>query len=248
MNNTAAQKIAAEGIGSAALLTAVVGSGMMGEQLAAGNTGIALLANTLATACVLYLLISALAPISGAHLNPLVSVMAWHQRAISARLLWLLILAQCAGAVLGVWLAHAMFGQSVLQTGIKPRTGAGLWLAEAVATAGLVLTIRLFSMHRPVQVAAGVACYIAAAYWFTASTSFANPAVTLARSLTTSFAGILPAHAPAFVVSQCAGAVVGYGLARLLLGGSSRILHQPRRGQDDEPAHSVLHADVRIAK
>lgn len=158
--NTAVQKVVAEGMGTAALLVAVVGSGIMGQQLAGGNMGIALLANTLATACALYVLISGLAPISGAHFNPLVSVIAWAERELSTALLPLFILAQCVGAVLGVWLAHAMFEWPVLQDGIKPRTGAGQWLAEMVATAGLVLTIRLFSAHRPAQVAAGVACYI----------------------------------------------------------------------------------------
>lgn len=216
------RKFLSEVVGTLLLLAIVVGSGMMGEQLSGGNTAIALLANTLATACGLYVLINMLGPVSGAHFNPLVSVMAWQDRTINSKTLLAMIAAQLSGGVLGVWLAHAMFEAPIIQWGIKPRTGAAQWLAEAVATAGLILTIRLFSLHRPLQVAAGVACYIAAAYWFTASTSFANPAVTIARSLTTTFSGIHPAHAPGFIAAQIFGALVGYVLAKMLTSADSR--------------------------
>lgn len=216
------RKFLSEVVGTLLLLAMVVGSGIMGEQLSGGNTAIALLANTLATACGLYVLISMLGPVSGAHFNPLVSVMAWQDRTINSKTLLAMIAAQLSGGVLGVWLAHAMFEAPIIQWGIKPRTGAAQWLAEAVATAGLILTIRLFSLHRPLQVAAGVACYIAAAYWFTASTSFANPAVTIARSLTTTFSGIHPAHAPGFIAAQIFGALVGYVLAKMLTSANSR--------------------------
>jgi glycerol uptake facilitator-like aquaporin len=211
------RKLLAEFTGTCLLLVIVVGSGIMAQRLAAGNTAVALLANTLATACGLYVLISMFAPLSGAHFNPLVSLMAWVDRAITARVLLLFIVVQCCGAVVGAWLAHAMFDLPLLQLGGQARSGAGQWLAEVVATGGLILTIRLFSAHRPNQIAAGVACYIAAAYWFTASTSFANPAVTLARAMTTTFSGIDPLHAPAFIAAQCAGAACGYGLARALV-------------------------------
>ncbi len=210
-------RVVAEGLGTALLLTTVVGSGIMGEQLSAGNTAVALLANTLATGFMLYVLITTLGPVSGAHFNPLVSLMAFKEGALSAGLLGAFVVAQVAGGVLGVWLAHAMFELPVLQWGVKVRTGAGQWMAEAVATAGLVLTIRLAVRFKPQQVAASVACYIGAAYWFTASTSFANPAVTLARSLTTTFAGIAPADAPGFMLAQCAGALIGYLLASFVV-------------------------------
>ena len=216
------RKFLSEVVGTLLLLAIVVGSGMMGEQLSGGNTAIALLANTLATACGLYVLISILGPVSGAHFNPLVSVMAWQDRTINSKTLLAMIAAQLSGGVLGVWLAHAMFEAPIIQWGIKPRTGAAQWLAEAVATAGLILTIRLFSLHRPLQVAAGVACYIAAAYWFTASTSFANPAVTIARSLTSTFSGIHPAQAPGFIAAQIFGALGGYVLAKMLTSAASR--------------------------
>ncbi len=220
---THAARVAAEGAGTALLLATVVGSGIMAEQLAAGNMAVALLANTLATAFMLYVLITTFGPVSGAHFNPLVSLMAFKDGALPAGVLAAFVLAQVVGGVLGVGLAHAMFELPLLQWGVKARTGAGQWLAEAVATAGLVLTIRLCVRYRPQQVAAAVACYIGAAYWFTASTSFANPAVTLARSLTPTFAGIAPADAPGFMLAQCAGAVAGYLLASALMTEKERI-------------------------
>lgn len=199
----------AEYLGTAALLCAVIGSGIMGERLAGGNDAVALLANTLATVFALYVLIEALGPLSGAHFNPLVSVVCGLR---GGRLL-ATVTAQLLGAICGAWLAHAMFGLDIMQTSQKLRSGPGLWLAEVVATAGLVFVI----LRAPAgKAAALVACYIGAAYWFTASTSFANPAAVLGRMLSDSFAGISPASAAAFVLAQCLGAWLGLRLARLL--------------------------------
>ena len=217
------RKLLSEGIGTLLLLAIVAGSGIMGERLSGGNSAIALLANTLATACGLYVLINMLGPISGAHFNPLVSIIAWRDQSIDGSTLLVLIAAQLGGGVLGVGLAHAMFELPLMQWGIQTRTGMAQWLAEAVATAGLILTIRLFSVHRPMQVATGVASYIAAAYWFTASTCFANPAVTIARSLTATFSGIHPGDAPGFIAAQISGAFIGYVLAKKLSPASSKL-------------------------
>lgn len=196
--------LAAELLGTAALLAIVVGSGIMGVRLSAGNDGVALLANSLATGAGLTVLIWTLGPVSGAHFNPLVSgLAAWR-----GQLTWAAALAyagaQCAGAVAGVWLAHAMFGEPVLQLSTHLRPGPAQWLSELVATTGLLGVIVLASRHQPGQVAPAVGLYILAAYWFTASTAFANPAVTLARSLTDSFAGIAPASVPGFLAGQLA--------------------------------------------
>lgn len=203
----------AELIGTCALLCAVIGSGIMAERLAGGNLALALLANTLATVFALYVLIETLGPLSGAHFNPAVSlVMAWRKDLPRERLLGY-VLAQLGGAVLGAWLAHAMFDMELFQWSAKARTGAPQWLAEAVATAGLLLVI----LRAPAGKApALVACYIGAAYWFTASTSFANPAAVLGRSLSDSFAGIAAADAPAFVLAQLCGAALGLVLHALL--------------------------------
>lgn len=199
----------AEYLGTAALLCAVIGSGIMGQRLAGGNDAVALLANTLATVFALYVLIEALGPLSGAHFNPLVSVVC----GLRGGCLLATVTAQLLGAICGAWLAHAMFGLDIMQTSQKLRSGPGLWLAEVVATAGLVFVI----LRAPAgKAAALVACYIGAAYWFTASTSFANPAAVLGRMLSDSFAGISPASAAAFVLAQCLGAWLGLRLARLL--------------------------------
>jgi glycerol uptake facilitator-like aquaporin len=196
------QALVAEGLGTALLLAVVVGSGIMGERLAAGNVALALLANSLATGAGLYVLITLFAPVSGAHFNPAVSLLMTLRGVLPWRRLPAYALVQCLGGVLGVWLAHAMFAQPLWQLSSQMRVGPSLWLAEAVATAGLLLTILGAQRQAPTQLPALVGAYIAAAYWFTASTSFANPAVTLARSLTDSFAGIHPAGLPGFIAAQ----------------------------------------------
>ena len=207
-------------MGTAALLCAVIGSGIMAERLSAGNIGVALLANTLATVFALYVLIEVLGPVSGAHFNPLVTLVMWSKRPLAKaehrRTAIFFIASQLLGAVVGAWLAHAMFDMSVLQLSSKVRSGGGQWLAEAVATAGLILVVL---RAPPAKAPALVACYIGAAYWFTASTSFANPAAVLGRMLSDSFAGIAPASAPGFVLAQAAGALLGVALHRAL-GGS----------------------------
>lgn len=216
---TSARRAAvAEFIGTAALLAVIVGSGIMAERLAGGNAAIALLANALATGFGLYVLITVLAPVSDAHFNPVVTLAALFngELALSTALVYLVM--QCTGAVAGVWLAHAMFDVGILQAGTKVRTGSGQWLSEAVATTGLLLTIAGSARHAPKQVAACVGVYIAAAYWFTASTSFANPAVTLARALTDTFAGIRGVDVPGFIAAQLAGLIAALWIGRLLYG------------------------------
>ncbi|MFM9888622.1 MAG: aquaporin [Burkholderiales bacterium] len=200
-----ARRLLAEGLGTMLLLTVVIGSGIMAERLAGGNVAIALLANTLATVGGLYILIEVFAPISGAHFNPAVTVVMAFRRALPWNLLAPYVVAQLLGAILGAWLAHAMFDMTVLQFSTKVRSGAGQWIAEMVATAGLLLVILRVPSTR---VAAAVAAYIGAAYWFTASTSFANPAAVLGRMFSDSFAGIAPESAFAFVLAQLAGATI----------------------------------------
>lgn len=208
----------AEAIGTALLLAAVVGSGEMGVRLAGGNIALALLANAGAAAGALYVLIACLGPVSGAHFNPAVSLVDWLRGELPGRRLAAYVPAQVTGAVAGVVLAHAMFGLALLQVGTQVRTGPAQWLSESVATAGLVMVILLGRWQRPQAVPALVAAYIFAAYWFTASTSFANPAVTLARSFTTSFAGIAPADAIGFVLAQLPGAGLGWALSVAVAG------------------------------
>jgi glycerol uptake facilitator-like aquaporin len=203
------RRLAAEGIGSFFLFAAVIGSGIMAEALAGGNVAIALIANTLATGAILFVLIAMLAPVSGAHLNPAVSlVMAWR-----GELPWKdaapYILIQLGGGLLGALAAHLMFDLPIWQYSLKSRTGLGQWTGEAIATFGLILTIIGTARHRPGLVPASVGLYITAAYWFTSSTSFANPAITLVRSLTDSFSGITPSDAPAFIAAQLLGAAGG---------------------------------------
>ncbi|QSX79567.1 aquaporin [Agrilutibacter solisilvae] len=210
-------KLLAEFIGTALLLAAVVGSGIMGVALSQGNDAIALLANAAATAGALYVLIVLFGPISGAHFNPAVTLaMRWRGQIGSADAL-AYIAVQVGAAVAGVLLAHAMFDLPLWQPGTHARTGLPQWISEAVATFGLLLTILLGVRHRPQAVPALVAAYIFAAYWFTASTSFANPAVTLARALTQTFAGIRPDDVPGFVVAQLVGMAAGCGVASLLV-------------------------------
>lgn len=208
--------VLAEAIGTALLLAAVVGSGIMAERLCGGNVGLALLANAIATGGALYALIVMFGPISGAHFNPMVTL-ALTLRGDSERARVLPFIAvQVAGAILGVWLAHLMFDLPILQTSTKVRTGIGIWAAEATATFGLVLLILLGVRKAAAQLPAAVAVYIVGAYWFTSSTSFANPAVTIARALSNTFAGIAPADAPMFIVAQVAGTLLAVGAARLL--------------------------------
>lgn len=202
------RRLVAEALGSALLLAVVIGSGIMGERLAGGNVAIALLGNTLATGAGLVVLITVFGPISGAHFNPAVTLVALLRREIAGRDALLYPLAQVLGAIAGVWLAHAMFGEPILQVSTKLRDGPAQMLAEAVATFGLVATILGAVRFRPDFTAAAVGLYITAAYWFTASTSFANPAVTVARALSDTFAGIAPASAPAFILAQLVGALL----------------------------------------
>jgi glycerol uptake facilitator-like aquaporin len=210
-----AKQAAAECLGTAVLLCAVIGSGIMAEHLSGGNNGVALLANTLATVFALFVLIEVLGPVSGAHFNPLVTLIFIRNQPLAqqniARAATVFIVSQLIGAVLGAWLAHAMFDMHILQTSAKLRGGWGQWVAEAVATAGLVFVIaRSGAPNVHAKASALVACYIGAAYWFTASTSFANPAAVLGRMLSDSFAGIAPASALGFVAAQCVGAAVGW--------------------------------------
>jgi glycerol uptake facilitator-like aquaporin len=207
------RKLLGEGLGTTLLLAVVIGSGVMAERLSGGNVAVALLANTLATVGGLYALIEVFGPVSGAHFNPAVSaVMAWRGELPKAALLPY-IAAQLCGAMLGAWLAHAMFDMSMLQFSTRLRAGSGQWVAEGVATFGLVLVILRAPGSR---VAAMVAAYIGAAYWFTASTSFANPAAVFGRMFSDSFAGIAPASAPGFVLAELVGAALAVGVNQLL--------------------------------
>jgi glycerol uptake facilitator-like aquaporin len=210
------QRLVAEGLGTALLLATVVGSGIMAERLAGGNVAIALLGNTLPTGAILFVLITMFGPISGAHFNPAVTAVFALRKELPASDALPYIAVQIAGAVLGVWLAHLMFGESVLQLSSKMRAGPSQWLSEGVAAFGLVLTILLTVRANPSGVATAVGLYITAAYWFTASTSFANPAVTLARSLSDTFAGIRPGDVAPFVIAQMIGAAAAMYVGRWL--------------------------------
>lgn len=203
-----APRALAELLGTAFLLAAVVGSGIMAARLAGGNGALALLCNTLPTGAILTVLILTFGPLSGAHFNPAVSVAAFWRGALPARMLPLYIAMQIIGGIAGVWAAHLMFELPVWQLSVQARTGPDQWFAEAVATFGLLLTILGCSARTPAAVPYAVGLYITAAYWFTASTSFANPAVTIARSLSDTFAGIAPAHVAAFIAAQFAGMLV----------------------------------------
>lgn len=211
-----ARRLAAEGIGAFFLFACVIGSGIMGANLSQGNDAVALLANTLATGAILFVLITVLGPISGAHMNPAVSLVA----ALRAELRWpdavAYVAAQLAFGILGAWTAHLMFDLPALQVSVKIRTGLGQWVGEAIATFGLILTILGAVRFRRSAVPAAVGLYISAAYWFTSSTSFANPAITVARSLLDTFAGISPNDVPHFVAAQLLGAVTAAIVARYL--------------------------------
>ena len=210
------RNLMAEALGSFFLFATVIGSGIMGEQLAGGNIAVALLGNTLATGAMLFVLITMLGPISGAHFNPAVTLVMVLRGDLRWTALAAYLPAQLVGGILGVWAAHLMFGQPVIQLSTHARTGIGQWAGEFIATFGLVLTILGTVRMRPAAVPASVALYITAAYWFTSSTSFANPAITIARSLSNTFAGIAPVDVPGFVLAQLAGALAAAGAARWL--------------------------------
>ena len=211
-----AQVYAAETLGTAILLATVVGSGIMAENLADGNVAIALLGNTIPTGAILVVLITILGPISGAHFNPAVSL----AMVLTGRMPWARLIpfaaCQIIGAIIGVWIAHAMFDLSIFQFSTKLRWGTGQWVAEAVATFGLLLTIFGGLRYNPAAIPVSVGLYITAAYWFTASTSFANPAVTIARALTDTFSGIVPAAMLPFIAAQIVGALGATYLCRWL--------------------------------
>ncbi len=214
---TLTRRLVAEAVGTAGLLATVVGSGIMGETLAGGNVAIALLVNAIATGAILVVLILVFGPVSGAHFNPAVTLAFVLRREISIADAGLYVCMQAVGGILGVFAAHAMFDLAILQASATARTGMPQWFAEAVATFGLVATILGTVRFRPEAVAYAVGHYITAGEWFTASTSFANPAVTVARALTDTFSGIQPAHAPGFIFAQLVGAVAATGLLAWLL-------------------------------
>ena len=205
---------------TALLLTAVVGSGIMAERLSGGNVALALLANAIATGGALLALILAFGPQTGAHMNPLVTVASVLRDGLSWRLAGVYVAAQVTGAVAGVWIAHLMFALPILQASSHGRTGIGQWVAEAVATFGLLVTIWGCRVHRAPMAAFAVAAYITGAYWFTASTSFANPAVTIARALSDTFAGIRPLDAPGFIGAQIVGLLIALPLLKRMAKGA----------------------------
>ena len=203
------QRLTAEVLGSFFLFAAVVGSGVMAEALAGGNVAVALLGNTMATGAMLFVLIAMLGPISGAHFNPAVTLVMAARRQLPWREVAPYTVAQLGGGVLGAWAAHLMFDLPILQASDKGRAGIGQWSGEAIATFGLILTIIGTVRHRPAWVPVSVALYISSAYWFTSSTSFANPAITIVRSVSDSFAGIAPRDVPMFIFAQLIGALAG---------------------------------------
>lgn len=217
MQFTLSRRLVAECLGTALLLATVVGSGIMAERLAGGNVALALLGNTIPTGAILFVLITMLGPVSGAHFNPAVTLAFLLRREIGATQALVYIIVQVVGAVLGALLAHAMFEENLLQVSSNVRSGPAQWLSEAVATFGLVATILGTLRWRPEAVPTAVGLYITAAYWFTASTSFANPAVTIARSMTDTFSGIAPVNAPGFILMQFVGAVIATGFMSWLL-------------------------------
>jgi glycerol uptake facilitator-like aquaporin len=214
------KRLAAEAIGTAMLLATVVGSGIMAENLAGGNVAIALLGNTIPTGAILVVIILLFGPVSGAHFNPAVTIAFALRKEIKIGDAWLYVAVQIGAAIIGVWAAHAMFDLSILQTSVHARTGAGQWFSEGVATFGLVIAI-LGTLHWGTRVvAATVGLYISAAYWFTASTSFANPAVTIGRMFSDTFVGIQPQHVPAFIAAQVAGAIIAVAVSAWLFADS----------------------------
>jgi len=215
------RRLMAEALGSFFLFATVIGSGIMAEKLAGGNVAVALLGNTLATGAMLFVLITMLGPVSGAHMNPAVSLVFRLRGELTTPAALSYTLVQLAGGILGVWAAHIMFGLPILQFSEKARTGLGQWTGEFIATFGLMLTIIGTLRSRPQWVPVSVALYITAAYWFTSSTSFANPAITIARSLSNSFAGIAPDDVPGFVVAQILGALLAHRVGEALFCGAS---------------------------
>ncbi|UOR16326.1 aquaporin [Qipengyuania aquimaris] len=211
------RRLTAEAIGSFFLFAGVIGSGVMAEALAQGNDALALLANTVATGAILFVLIAMLGPISGAHFNPAVTLAFALRREIEIRPALAFVLVQVAAGVIGAFAVHLMFDMPILQFSTKARAGLGQWTGEFVATFGLVLTILVLLRTRVEAIPMAVALYITSAYWFTSSTSFANPAITLVRSLSDSFAGIAPADVPGFVLAQIAGAIAATALAGWLV-------------------------------
>ena len=216
MADTTAQKLVSEFTGTALLLATVVGSGIMAENLAGGNVAVALLGNTIPTGAILYVLITMFGPISGAHFNPAVTFAFWLRKEIATSPAVIYVLVQIIGAIAGVLLANAMFDLPVLQISEKLRSSPGQWLSEVVAAFGLVLAIFMALRAKPDTVPAVVGLYITAAYWFTASTSFANPAVTIARQFSNTFAGIAPSSVIIFIAAQMAGAAIAFWLDRFL--------------------------------
>jgi len=210
------RRLVAEGLGSLLLFAGVVGSGIMAEALAGGNVAIALLGNTLATGAILYVIITIFGPISGAHFNPAVTLVMRLKGLIGSGEAIGFVVVQLVGGIIGVWIAHLMFDLPILQISARPRSGIGQWSGEFVATFGLLLTILGTVRYRPDNVPVAVALFITAGYWFTSSTSFANPAIAIARSLSDSFAGIAPVDVPMFIIAQFAGALVAWGVARFM--------------------------------
>ena len=221
MRFSSSRRLVAECLGTALLLATVVGSGIMAERLAVGNVALALLGNTIPTGAILFVLITMLGPVSGAHFNPAVTLAFWMRREIKLNEALAYVGVQIIGAIMGTLVAHAMFEEILLQTSTNIRNGPAQWLSEGVATFGLVATILGTLRWRPEAVPTAVGLYITAAYWFTASTSFANPAVTIARSLTDTFSGIAPENAPGFILMQFVGAAIATGLMAWLLRPSS---------------------------
>lgn len=234
--NSLGRRLAAEFAGTAILLATVVGSGIMAERLAGGNIAIALLGNTIPTGAILVVLITSLGPVSGAHFNPAVTLAFLVRREIPVGKAFYYLIAQVGGGIFGTLLAHGMFEEVIWQLSTHARTGPAQWLSEIVATFGLVGTIFAALRWRPDGVAWMVGLYITAAYWFTASTSFANPAVTIARALTDTFSGIRPADAPAFIVAQCVGAA----LAAIALGWLLHPKGYPEAGAGRQKAAAAM--------
>jgi glycerol uptake facilitator-like aquaporin len=233
---TISQRIGAEFLGTALLLATVIGSGIMGAKLSAGNDALALLGNTLPTGAILVVLITVFGPVSGAHFNPGVSGVFWLRGEINSRLVLLYVLAQVCGGLAGVAAAHAMFDLPLVQLATKARTGTGQWFAEGVATFGLVLTILGTLKTAPKAVAINVGLYITAAYWFTASTSFANPAVTIARAFSDTFVGIRLIDVVPFIIAQLAGALLGMLTTSWLFRSAFQTKIKPVAARENDPS------------